>query len=53
MFGDLVGYNSTSSCQTSDDYNGKVDQAVQQILDVSIQHERTFCRVPNHNQIVA
>lgn len=28
MFGELIGYNSTSKCQTSEDYNTDVDKAV-------------------------
>ena len=35
MFGDLISYSSTSQNQTSEEYNGLVDKAVKQILDVS------------------
>ena len=38
MFGELIGYNSTSKGQTSEEYNLAVDKAVKQILDVSIAY---------------
>ena len=35
MFGDLTGYASTDFNENSQEYNGAVDAAVKQILDVS------------------
>lgn len=37
MFGELVGYATTEFDQSSDQYNGRVDRAVKQILDESYE----------------